>query len=212
MEKKLLDAEHRQGLVLATSNAGKVKEIIELLEDHPFAFSNLRDHFDPPPVIPETGDSFEVNARMKARWVYDKLGLWSLADDSGLLVDFLNGAPGVRSARYAGESATDHDNVRKLLESLTGVSDFGRTARFKCVIVLKTDTVELVASGVCEGHIGTEARGDQGFGYDPVFFPAGFKQTFAQLDPRVKNAISHRGKALLNLRKELRRHYGERHF
>jgi XTP/dITP diphosphohydrolase len=199
-------------VVIATTNLGKVKEILSLLLDFPFVLSSLRDHFDPVPSIPENGDTFEENARIKADWVYSQLGQWTIADDSGLEVDFLKGAPGVHSARYAGLHATDAENNKKLLAALDGVPEGQRSARFRCTIAFKTDETILVAHGKCEGRIGLAPAGDTGFGYDPLFIPFGFHRTFSELDLHVKNAISHRCKALLNLRKEIRRFYGDRLF
>jgi XTP/dITP diphosphohydrolase len=190
-------------IILATGNTGKVREFSELLSDFPLRLTSLRDHFNPLPEIPETGSTFEENSRIKAAWVFDRTGEFALADDSGLEVDFLNGEPGVRSARYAGERATDAANLEKLITALRDAGPSQRTARFRCVITLITARNRMrTAAGVCEGHIGFEAQGVNGFGYDPVFIPHGFSSTFAQLDPGIKNLISHRGKALLNLRKE----------
>jgi XTP/dITP diphosphohydrolase len=191
-------------VIVATANKGKQREIAQLLTGFPFEPVPLAQRLSPVPAIPETGATFEENARMKASWVFERTGEWSLADDSGLEVDALNGAPGVRSARYAGEGAGDEANLRKLLDALVAVPAERRTARFCCVVVLTAgaDSV-LVARGVCNGTIIDAPRGTGGFGYDPVFVPDGFRHTFAELDEGVKNAISHRGKALLNLRKEL---------
>lgn len=191
-------------VIVATGNRGKLREILEILSDMPLNLTGLRDHWNPPPDIPETGSTFEENARLKAAWVHERTGLWSLADDSGLEVDALQGAPGVYSARYAGEGAGDEANLRKLLQQMDGVPDERRTARFRCVVVLMSGPDRVyVAQGVCDGRIVREPAGTNGFGYDPVFVPDGFRRTFAQLDEGVKNAISHRGKALVNLRKEL---------
>ncbi|MBD3241432.1 MAG: RdgB/HAM1 family non-canonical purine NTP pyrophosphatase [Chitinivibrionales bacterium] len=193
-----------QNVIVATGNLGKLREIGEILSDMPLVITSLRDHWDPLPQIPETGSTFEENARLKAAWVHERAGEWSLADDSGLEVDALDGAPGVYSARYAGEGAGDEANLRKLLEQMDTVSEEQRTARFRCVVVLMTAPDRVyVAQGVCNGRIVREPLGAKGFGYDPVFVPDGFSHTFAQLDQGVKNAISHRGKALMNLRKEL---------
>ncbi len=194
----------RREIIVASGNRGKLREITELLSDMPLTLSGLRDHWDPPPDIPETGATFEENARLKAKWVHERTGVWALADDSGLEVDALRGAPGVYSARYAGEGAGDEANLRKLLKEMEGVPEQSRTARFRCVVVLMAAAdLAYVAQGVCNGRIVGEPCGSNGFGYDPVFVPDGFRRTFAQLDEGVKNAISHRGKALVNLRKEL---------
>jgi XTP/dITP diphosphohydrolase len=193
-----------RNIIVATGNNGKLKEFAELLADFPVRLTSLRDHFKTLPIIPETGATFEENSRIKAEYVYKQSHEWVLADDSGLEVDALNGAPGVLSARYAGEGATDRANVIKLLDALKGVAPAGRTARFMCVITLMTSAADVhIARGVCEGQIAFDSNGQNGFGYDPVFIPRGFSSTFAQLDQSIKHMISHRGKALMNLRKEL---------
>jgi len=191
-------------VIVASANKGKLREIAQLLAGFPFDAIPLAQRMQPVPAIPETGATFEENARMKAAWVFERTGEWALADDSGLEVDALDGAPGVHSARYAGDGAGDAANLRKLLAALAAVPAEQRAARFRCVIALMTGPgAVLVASGVCNGRIIDTPRGSAGFGYDPVFVPDGFTHTFAELDEGVKNAISHRGKALLNLRKEL---------
>ena len=152
------------------------------------------------PAVPSqkrTGRTFEENALIKARAVSRHTGRTTLADDSGLEVDALEGAPGVRSARYAGADATDQDNIRRLLDALDGISDADRTARFRCVVaVVVPDGRTWTAEGACEGRILQAPRGDAGFGYDPLFVPAGYENTFAELDAGVKNRISHRALAL----------------
>jgi XTP/dITP diphosphohydrolase len=191
-------------IIVATGNPGKLREFTEMLADFPIRLTSLRDHFNPLPAIPEAGATFEENSRIKAEWVFQQTGAWVMADDSGLEVDALGGMPGVRSARFAGDAATDQANVAKLLDSLKNVPHGQRGARFRCVITLITGkNRRQIASGICEGHIGFEPQGENGFGYDPVFIPVGFSSTFSQLDQSIKNMISHRGKALLNLRKEL---------
>jgi len=194
-----------QKIIVATGNQGKLSEIKEILVDCNFDLSSLKDHFSPIPQIPETGSTFLENARIKADWVFEKTGIWSLADDSGLEVDALNGAPGVWSARFAGEECSSEENNQKLLR-LLGDSPFeARTARFRCVIVLKTGKDSYLSTeGVCEGKIGFMPEGSEGFGYDPLFYPEGYDCTFAQLDSAEKNAISHRGKALKKLRESLK--------
>lgn len=191
-------------IIVATGNVGKLQEIREICRSLPFEITSLKDHFNPLPVIPEDGSTFLENARQKARWVYDRTNIWSLADDSGLEVDFLGGMPGVHSARYAGEHATDRQRVQKLLAACEGCPPERRTARFRCVVVLKCgDTDEITGEGTCEGRIGYKPKGSDGFGYDPLFFPSGYDRTFAELAAGEKNAISHRGKALQTLRKIL---------
>jgi XTP/dITP diphosphohydrolase len=191
-------------IIVATGNKGKLREIREICSGLPFEITSLSDHFNPVPVIPEDGATFLENAQQKARWVYSRTRLWSLADDSGLEVDFLGGLPGVRSARYAGERATDAQRIEKLLAACEKCPPDRRTARFRCVVVCKCgDTDEVVGEGTCEGRIGYGPKGTDGFGYDPVFLPSGYARTFAELASQEKNAISHRGKALAALRRIL---------
>ncbi|MBN1131001.1 MAG: RdgB/HAM1 family non-canonical purine NTP pyrophosphatase [Chitinispirillaceae bacterium] len=191
-------------IIVATGNQGKLGEIREILHGLPFSLTSLADHWDPVPVIPETGDTFLENARQKAAWVFERMGTWTLADDSGLEVDVLGGAPGVKSARYAGLDGNSAKNNRKLLRELDGVDFPLRTARFKCLVVLMTAAdAYYSAEGVCEGRIIHIPRGNGGFGYDPLFVPEGFDRTFAEIGPLEKNAISHRGKALERLRRYL---------
>ncbi len=196
-------------IVVASKNRGKIREINEICRDLPLTLTSLADHFDPVPDIPETGDSFYENARLKAVWVKEKLGVWALADDSGLEVDALDGRPGIYSARYAGPEARDADNVQKLLDALRETSEEKRTARFRCVLVLLgPGGEEFRAEGTCEGKIGYEPTGSDGFGYDPVFLPKGHDETFSELSSDQKNRISHRGLALRNLRLVLREQFG----
>jgi len=197
-----------KSIVIATGNAGKVKEFKEMFACLGVSVTSLADHINPVPDIAETGGTFYENAKIKADWVYQYMqhvhgvdgGVWSLADDSGLEVDALGGAPGVLSARYSGDGANSVKNNEKLLNVLRNIPDDKRTARFKCVLVLKTglDTY-LSAEGVCEGRIINETIGGNGFGYDPLFVPKGFDRTMAQLSSEEKNSISHRGSALRNL-------------
>jgi XTP/dITP diphosphohydrolase len=192
-------------IILATGNAGKVREFREILGDGHLSLTSLADHFKPLPAISETGSTFLENALLKARWVFDRKNRWVMADDSGLEVDALGGEPGVRSARFAGETADVAANNRKLLALLAERKDPAlRTARFKCVIVLLTSAENYFsAEGVCEGAIAFAPRGSGGFGYDPLFVPTGFVQTFAELEAAKKHAISHRGKALMKMREQL---------
>lgn len=187
-------------VIVASANQGKVREIGQILAGRGLTLVSLRERFDPPPSIPETGDTFEANARLKASWVYDRTGEWSLADDSGLEVDALDGAPGVYSARFAGEGAGDRANLDKLLKLMSGVPSERRRARFRCVVAFQRGARDvIVANGTCEGRIVQSPRGTLGFGYDPVFVPDGFEQTFAELSDDAKNRLSHRGKALASL-------------
>lgn len=186
-------------LLLATGNSGKIREISRALENLPLDLVSLKD-FEKIVSVKETGNSFVANARLKARGYYRQTGLLTLAEDSGLQVDHLNGQPGCMSARFAGENATDLDNVRKLLRHLRGVSPKRRTARFVCVIVITDGKKVWIATGRCEGRIATRPSGKSGFGYDPVFIPNGYTATFAKLGPEVKNQISHRAQALRKAR------------
>jgi len=187
-------------IVLATGNNGKVKELAGLLLKHNITVLPQSD-FNVPDVA-ETGATFVENAIIKARHATKITGLPAIADDSGLAVDALNGAPGVYSARYAGENASDEDNTSKLLTALLNVPDNRRSARFHCVLVYmqnSEDPTPVICHGVWEGSICREKQGDQGFGYDPVFWQADCQLTSAQLPRDLKNQLSHRGKALAQL-------------
>jgi XTP/dITP diphosphohydrolase len=190
-------------ILIATGNTGKVREIGQIFAAYPVRFTSLKDHWKEIPLIPETGATFLENARMKAQWVVSRKGVWTLADDSGLEVDALGGRPGVFSARYAGENAGALANNRKLLENLSGIPLGKRTARFRCAVVLMGPDGEFSAEGTCEGAIGFVPEGDGGFGYDPLFIPDGFDRTFAEMDSESKHAISHRGRALNVLKKNM---------
>lgn len=181
-------------LLLATGNEHKIREIKSIFKVDGLDFATVAD-FPGLPEVVEDRDSFEGNAIKKAVTLSAASGLPAMADDSGLEVDALDGAPGIYSARYAGGHGDDRANNSKLLSVLGDGGD--RSARFRCVIALARDpdNVDTVA-GVCEGHIARAPAGDNGFGYDPVFIPAGYDLTFAQLDPAVKNSISHRSQAL----------------
>ncbi len=184
-----------QPIVLASSNPGKIREIQAILAGHPIVPQSQFQVVE----VDETGKTFVENALLKARNAAIHSGLPAIADDSGLAVDYLHGAPGVISARYAGPNASDQDNVDKLLKELAGVPFEQRTARFICVIVFiehAEDPCPVIAQGIWEGRILDEPVGDNGFGYDPVFWVPEYKCASAQLAPEVKNAISHRGKAL----------------
>ncbi len=183
-------------LLLATRNRHKTGELSAMLEGR-FRVSDLSQWPDLPEVE-ETGVTFEENARLKAATISQAIGddsLWVMADDSGLEVDALEGAPGVRSARYAGERAGDAENLALLLERLAGVEE--RTARFRCVIALaRGGEVAATFDGRCEGSLLDESRGAGGFGYDPIFVPQGESESFAQLPATFKNQVSHRAQAL----------------
>ena len=187
-------------VVLTTRNAGKTEELRRLLADFPVVVMNLS-NFGPMPPVEEDGTTFEENAVKKARSTAKVVGLPALADDSGLTVDALGGAPGVRSARYAGEHAADADNNAKLLRELE--HEDNRAAAFVCVIAIAVPWgPALVYEGHCEGLITREQMGTEGFGYDPVFFYPPLQKTFAQLTTEEKNQVSHRGRALMELRRE----------
>ena len=191
----------KQIIVLATTNKGKTKEMKEILKGYPIEIKNLSD-FGPIPEVIEDGDTFDDNAYKKASFTAKVLGFPALADDSGLCVDALDGAPGVYSARYAGENATDADNVAKLLEALK--DEENRKAAFQCVISIAVPTgAALTYEGSCEGVLTREPAGDNGFGYDPLFFFPQFNKTFAQLSIEEKAEVSHRGKALKEVTQEM---------
>ncbi len=193
----------RRPIVLGSTNAGKLRELRQLLAGVPVEVRGLAAY--PEAELPEeTGETFAENARLKATALARQLGCWVLADDSGLCVDALGGRPGVRSARYAGDDATDERNVARLLDELAGVDGARRTATFVCVVVLASpERVLLEAEGRCEGRITRHPRGENGFGYDPVFFYPDFGATFAEVSAEAKNAVSHRGRALRALARQL---------
>jgi XTP/dITP diphosphohydrolase len=188
-------------IVLASANPNKAVEIAAILGDA----VDLEPRPEDVPDVVEDGDTLEANARLKAEAIVEATGASALADDTGLEVDALGGAPGVRSARFAGEEATSVDNVAHLLASLDGVAESERTARFRTVALLRhPDGGELAVEGVVEGHITTEPRGGGGFGYDPVFVPdEGGGRTFAELTSDEKHAISHRGRAFRAIARRL---------
>jgi XTP/dITP diphosphohydrolase len=187
-------------IVIATRNRGKTAEIREMLNDFPVNIKNL-DDFGPIPEIEEDGETFDENAYKKASVTARILGMPALADDSGLLVESLGGAPGVHSARYAGENATDKQRGEKLLEEMKGKTN--RKAAFECVISIAVPSgPALTYEARCEGLITEEPAGQNGFGYDPVFFFPELKKTFAELTRTEKSRVSHRGKALGELKEE----------
>jgi XTP/dITP diphosphohydrolase len=193
----------KKEVVLATGNKGKVKEFTKLLEG---VFGNVisLSDLDSPPEVIEDGRTFRDNALKKAREIAKYSGKLTLADDSGLEVDALDGRPGVYSARYSGDGATDKTNILKLLAELG--DNPNRKARFVCVLALvDPNGDELVVEGFCEGVILDKPRGEGGFGYDPVFYLPDREKTMAEIDPELKNQISHRANALKNLKAELER-------
>ncbi len=188
-------------IVLATRNTGKVREFRELIKDFPVEIKSLSD-FGPIPEVEEDGRTFEENAYKKALFTAKVLGLPAIADDSGLEVEALDGAPGVYSARYAGENATDRENATKLLQEMKGVAN--RRAAFTCVLSVAVPSgPALTYEGRCEGIILEEPRGENGFGYDPVFFYPPLGKSFAEIPMAEKNKVSHRGLALAELAREL---------
>lgn len=194
-------------IVIGTRNQRKLIEIQRLLDGLPVGLSTLEEC---PGVgdVEETGKTFGENAILKAMEFAKATGEWVVADDSGLEVDLLDGAPGVVSARYAGPDQNDRRNIAKLLDEMKDVRNLRRRgARFKCAIALAApDRLLFVVEESCEGAIALEARGESGFGYDPIFVPAGYDQTFAELGGEIKDGLSHRGKALRTFRDELAKH------
>ncbi|TEW54573.1 XTP/dITP diphosphatase [Psychromonas sp. RZ22] len=190
----------KQKWVLATGNQGKVKEMSELLNS--FSIEVLPQSQFNVPDVPETGTTFVENAIIKARHAAKLTGLPAIADDSGLEVDFLNGQPGIYSARFAGENATDQDNIDKLLNKLEGIAVEQRKARFQCVLVYmrhELDPTPIICQGTWEGSITEVKHGENGFGYDPLFWVESEQSTSAQLSKQRKSELSHRGKALTQL-------------
>ncbi len=192
----------RQTLVLATHNPDKQTEMNAVLSDLGLDVIGL-DQYPEIDDIPENGTTLLENALIKARAVHLKTGFPALADDTGLEVDALHGAPGVYSARFAGEDATYQDNVKKLLSVMAGVSRQNRTARFRTVVALIDSDTELWTEGIIEGLITRDQRGAGGFGYDPIFEAADTGKTFSEMSAAQKNEISHRARALQKMRKKL---------
>jgi XTP/dITP diphosphohydrolase len=189
-------------IILATKNKGKIAEINRLFTGTGIEFRGL-DEFPGVPDAVEDGVTFRVNAFKKAKTVYDHAGELVLSEDSGLEVDYLHGAPGIYSARYASVNATDRENIEKLISELSGVPYEQRTARFVSVFCLYGGGDEVYFEGEVRGHLLDVARGISGFGYDPLFVPEGFDRTFAELGAEIKNKISHRAKAIAKLKKYL---------
>lgn len=192
-------------LLVATQNQGKVAEIRRLLDDLPLKFYALTD-FPDVRTVPETGASFIENASLKAVGYAAQTRLLTLADDSGLQVEALGGAPGILSARYAGEGAPDADRTQKLLAELANVAAADRSARFVSAVAIANSRAQIlnVSIGECAGQISFVPRGTAGFGYDPVFIPRGYNQSFGELPSEIKNQISHRAHALSGAREFLR--------
>ena len=187
-------------LLVATANAHKVEEIRQILKDYPVQLADLRD-FPSLPVPEETGADYLANARLKAHYYGSRLGMVALSDDSGLEVDALDGAPGLYSARFGGEHLPHSEKILLVLERLQGLPEAQRTARFRCcsVIVDPSSGREWACEETCEGHIAPSPRGEQGFGYDPIFLVGSGPQSMAELSSADKHAVSHRGKSLRGL-------------
>ncbi|RKY87179.1 non-canonical purine NTP pyrophosphatase, RdgB/HAM1 family, partial [candidate division KSB1 bacterium] len=180
-------------LFIASNNKGKIKEIKTILG------SIVKDFLIPEDLkitekVIEDGKTFLENAKKKAEYFYDKTGILTLSDDSGLEVDILDGAPGVNSARFAGENADDLENNIKLLDIMRNIPEDKRRAQFRCIMVLKGEKTLEIAEGICKGKISSKMKGLSGFGYDPLFIPENYNKTFAELGNKVKNKISHRRK------------------
>ncbi len=192
-----------KNIVLATRNRHKIQEIKTILLDLPLEILTLND-FPDVPALREDGATFRDNSLQKARGVSQHTRLPALADDSGLEVFYLNGRPGVVSARYAGDGASDEENNEKLLGQMRGVAPRRRKAQFRAVLTLLDESGADVAEGICPGTLAESPRGTNGFGYDPIFIPDGFSRTYAELTTEEKNQISHRARALAAMREVLR--------
>lgn len=188
-------------LLVATRNAGKLRELQQILSDLSFALIDLT-FFSTIREVPETGLSCVENAKIKATGYATQAKVLTLADDSGLEIDALGGAPGVFSARYLGESVSFPERIESLLARLSGIEPLKRTARFVCAIAIADHEGNILNTsiGTCEGRIAGAPHGSGGFGYDPIFIPQGYNDTFAELDPHIKNRISHRARALEAMR------------
>ena len=190
-------------LVFATNNRHKLQEVRDIVGDRVevLSLNDIDCHDD----IPETADTLQGNALIKARFVYEKYGLDCFADDTGLEVEALGGAPGVYSARYAGEECDSEANMQKLLHNMAGCAN--RNAQFRTVIALIVKGEEMLFNGIVKGGIATEKKGDSGFGYDPVFVPEGYSESFAQMSGEMKNSMSHRFRATKELADYLKENY-----
>jgi XTP/dITP diphosphohydrolase len=196
-----MDPHAHPELLIATGNAGKIRELTELLSNLPLRLRRLSE-FPNIEEVEETGETFAANAQLKARLYSRQTNLWTLADDSGLEVDALDGAPGVLSARYGGPNINDDERNALLLNELNATPDPQRTARFVCAIALhdpRAATTQIF-EGACEGRISQQPRGHNGFGYDPLFVPTGYAHTFGELPDELKQQLSHRARALAAVR------------
>jgi XTP/dITP diphosphohydrolase len=185
----------KRKLLFATNNSHKLREVSEIIgnELEIIGLSDIGFNGD----IPETEETLEGNARQKAQFIFGKTKMNCFADDTGLEIDALDGRPGVYSARYAGEECSFTDNINKVLEELAGIEN--RKAKFRCIICLILDGEEYLFEGRIDGVITKARKGDTGFGYDPVFIPNGYQQTFAEMPPYLKNGVSHRGRAMVKM-------------
>jgi XTP/dITP diphosphohydrolase len=212
VESTLRSSPQREGsvkLVIATKNKDKIREIAEKFSSlSTIQIISLLDYDDAPEII-ENGITFKENACKKAMTISAYAKLPALADDSGLEIDALNGEPGIYSARYAGENKTDEERNQLILQKMEGVPEQKRTARFRCVIALVVNNTVYTNEGICEGRISFSMRGDNGFGYDPIFFIPQLNKTMAELPLSQKNEISHRAKALDKTRELLEKLYDE---
>lgn len=192
-------------LLLATKNAGKIKELTKLLAGLPICLRNLSE-FETIVEPEETGATFSENAVLKAKYYALQTRLWALADDSGLEVEALGGAPGIFSARYAGENATYAEKISKLLQEMNCTNNGNRKARFVCAMALvdETGSVKFLSEGICSGKIAAKPHGSGGFGYDPIFIPEGYPETFGELSGEIKQKISHRSRAIEKIIRFLR--------
>ncbi len=190
-------------IILATRNQHKIKELDYFLADLPIEVSTLNDYPTVPSLV-EDGTTFEENAIMKARRVFEETGVLSLSDDSGLEVYFMNGRPGVHSARYAGTKSNDDANNSKLLFEMRGVPPRRRGAQFRAVLALVGKGIEETTQGLCPGKLAESPRGINGFGYDPIFIPESYSRTYAELSAEEKNSLSHRSKAFEKMRDVLK--------
>ncbi|GBE02942.1 MAG TPA: XTP/dITP diphosphatase [Nitrospirae bacterium] len=190
-------------ILIATKNKGKIREMNDLFSDLKIEFIGL-DSLEDVPEVEEDGHTFHENAMKKAMTFFNFSSLQTLAEDSGLEVDYLGGSPGIFSARYAGEDATDEENIKKLLEELKNVPEKERTAKFVSVLCLIFDGKPHFFEGEVKGFILDQPRGESGFGYDPLFVPEGYTETFAELGLSVKNKISHRAMSLKKLKEFLK--------
>jgi XTP/dITP diphosphohydrolase len=192
-------------VAVASRNPGKIREILAICADWPVAWMTADRDPGPWPDVEETGPSYLDNARLKARATLEAIGVAAVADDSGIEVDAFGGAPGPRSARFAGEHASEQENLDRLIDLIRDVPAAGRSARYRCLALMALpDRTERVGEGVCEGTLISEPRGSGGFGYDPIFVPSGRTETMAELASEEKDRISHRGRALRSLAAQLR--------